>query len=75
MEIIIIWGMFLVLATTELSFNQVMSLDTIMVVLCSIDYGVLILTDTHLITIVIQIIHLTPLPLAMVLHHIATDNH
>ena len=67
--------MFLVLATTKLSFNQVMSLDTIIVILYFIDCGVLSLMDTHLITIVIQITHLTPLPLAMVLHHIATDNH
>ena len=75
MEIVIIWGVFLVLGTTELSFNQVMSLGTIKVVMYIIDCGISILTDIHLIIIVIQVSHLNFLPLVIVFNQETTDNH
>ena len=75
MEIIIIWEMFLALATTELSFNQVMSLDTIRVVMYIIDCGISILMDIHLIIIVIQVSHLNFSPLVIVFNQETTDNH
>ena len=73
MEMSIIWGMCLVLGTTELNSNQVMSLDIIMQMKCAIGYRILELWDIHL-TFVMKIAHRIHLVLTTLII-LKQDNH